>query len=274
MSEISQAAASHSKRKQDWKYQDYSNQQVVEVAHHQADDDEFTPSLSSKIFISNQKDFQDGITTLKLQNQPGHEDRIKSDILQGDLQSINIQSENENAIYNGNLSEPCHPSPLLNHHLTLDTQENDALVAAMIKFHDQNPTLHNSDEMINLLSQKVKEILVFAKSTAAFIKKRSQLEADYANNGFLTENLSGNYLSTFFHTFSSTSIKGKNGDSTGGLDSMYGGHFPTAWEKILQIHKKQDESRFNLSKTLGVVADNILVLVKNTERSRKQVSYF
>jgi hypothetical protein len=87
-----------------------------------------------------------------------------------------------------------------------------------------------------------------AKEAAAFLRKRALIEQDYAAQ-----------LMKLGSSHSSVKEKGKAQS------------YDTQWTEFEKMHYKLGEARMQFSTSIVEMADNIQVLFKNTERSRKQL---
>lgn len=238
---------------------------------HEREFDEFTPSLASELYISNQKDIA---SPFQLSSSLQDDERVVANLPEctAHLQSVNLQSDVHNI--SGDMTRV---QLLQNHQDECVGQGNqDSIVAALTRQYEKSLSSEHPDQILHVLSQKVKQAVANAKTSAAFIKKRSALEQEYANNGTFADIAPSNHLSTLFHSLSSAT-KGveasmsKSQSTTNWDASILSGSFEAQWDKFAAVHKKQDEARMGLSKTIAVVADNILSLAKNAERSRKQL---
>jgi len=52
---------------------------------------------------------------------------------------------------------------------------------------------------------------------------------------------------------------------------MYISSYNDSWNQFLELHEKIGNNRLKFAESIGTVTDNLFTLLKNTERSRKQV---
>lgn len=105
--------------------------------------------------------------------------------------------------------------------------------------------INDAEDGFSLLLLRVKESIQSTKEAYSFLKMRSKIEEDSAK-AFIK-------LSHFVKS------EGKQG--------MYS----NAWQESLGIHKKLGEAKLSFSILLNEIAENISILTRNTERSRKQL---
>ena len=263
----------------------------------QQDDDEFTPSFSSKLFISQQKESHDALLGIGMAGHAGDDadsrqsQRAWSNDM--DLQSVNLNSEPREM---GSMQRSIHgdgglyhvANPLTSnpqHKSRAGRQENEFIISALLQHHNGTLNSKTPDQVIHVLSQKLKQVVASATKSALFIKKRSTLEAEYAHSGSGVGggDLSSNHFVNLLHSISShgrdaaSVVKGVATTPSTTINSLWEsgvpGGFNSQWEKIVNLHRKQDETRLEFAKSMAIVADNISLLAKNTERSRKQVFF-
>ncbi|KAJ3303333.1 hypothetical protein HDV03_003982 [Kappamyces sp. JEL0829] len=113
------------------------------------------------------------------------------------------------------------------------------------------------EEGFAMLLGRVKDSMANAKDAAAFLKRRAALEADYAQG--LVKLGHGNY--------GPPSALPRDSKTAPATPSS----FSSGWGRMEKMHIKLGELRLAFSKSIGEMGDNIQVLYKNTERSRKQL---
>lgn len=269
----------------------------------QQDDDEFTPSFSSKLFISQQKESHDALLEIGTagladddaysRQSQGHAPPIQrawsNDM---DLHSVNLDSDPrqtesmQRSIQDGGLYHVANPlTSNPQHKSRAGQQENEFIISALLQHHDRTLNSKTPDQVIHVLSQKLKQVVASATKSALFIKKRSALEAEYAHSGsgVGAGDLSNNHFVNLLNSLSShgrdaaSVVKGVAATPSTTINSLWEsgvpGGFNSQWEKIVNVHRNQDETRFEFAKSMGIVAENISLLAKNTERSRKQVFF-
>ncbi|KAI8904716.1 hypothetical protein EDD86DRAFT_277914 [Gorgonomyces haynaldii] len=100
-----------------------------------------------------------------------------------------------------------------------------------------------SDGFAHLLTRS-KQSIASSKEAAQFLKKRAQLEDEYGKQ---------------LQKMSQTKTEGK------------GGSYARGWSDFGKLHIKQAEQRIKFAVAINEIAENISVLARNTERSRKQL---
>ncbi|KAJ3325873.1 hypothetical protein HDV06_002258 [Boothiomyces sp. JEL0866] len=106
------------------------------------------------------------------------------------------------------------------------------------------------EDGFQLLLNRVKESMVSAKDASSFLKRRAQIETEYAHHMMK------------LGTFQKTNQFGEKGK---------GGSYESNWNEFGKMHHRLGELRLQFASSISEMADNIQVLYKNTERSRKQL---
>ncbi|KAI8802664.1 hypothetical protein BJ742DRAFT_714935 [Cladochytrium replicatum] len=109
-------------------------------------------------------------------------------------------------------------------------------------------TLSDYEGGFSLLLERAKESMVSCKEAVLFLKKRAQIEEEYAKS-----------MMKLAQSFSQVRPEAKAGS------------FGASWTSVCQMHEKIGEYRLKLSEQVSDVADNLSNIHKNTERSRKQL---
>jgi hypothetical protein len=122
----------------------------------------------------------------------------------------------------------------------LEEQRDDELIQMLCDYEGGFP----------LLLRRVKESMTSAKEAAAFLRKRALIEQEYASQ---------------LMKLASSSKSQVNKEKTKGQS------FDAQWSEFERMHFKIGEARMQFSTSILEMADNIQVLYKNTERSRKQL---
>ncbi|KAI9105303.1 Rho GTPase activation protein [Phlyctochytrium arcticum] len=108
--------------------------------------------------------------------------------------------------------------------------------------------LCDSENGFHLLLDRIKQDIFTTKEAVAFLKKRAQIEEDYAK-AMLKLAQSG------------TGVKNEGKE----------GSFGNAWTQFVKIHEQVGETRLKFSEAVSDVSEQLAALHKNTERSRKQL---
>jgi len=99
---------------------------------------------------------------------------------------------------------------------------------------------------------RVKQNLNSCKDAIAFLKKRAIIEEEY-----------GKAMLKLCQTTMENTGKEK-------IDNKQGS-YNDSWNQFLELHEKIGNNRLKFAESIGNVTDNLFTLLKNTERSRKQL---
>ncbi|KAI8891900.1 hypothetical protein BC833DRAFT_613084 [Globomyces pollinis-pini] len=129
--------------------------------------------------------------------------------------------------------------------LSLQLEEDDQKEEQLIQM------LSDYEDGFPLLLNRVKETMTSAKEAYLFLKQRAKVESDYAIGLMRLGNLKPLEVA-------------KDGKSKSGT-------YQTQWGEFTNMHYKLGELRQQFASSISEMSDNIQVLYKNTERSRKQL---
>jgi hypothetical protein len=122
----------------------------------------------------------------------------------------------------------------------MEEQRDDELIQMLCDYEGGFP----------LLLRRVKESMNSAKEAAAFLRKRALIEQEYASQLMKLASSSKSQVTK---------------------EKTKGHSYDTQWCEFEKMHFKIGEARMQFSTSILEMADNIQVLYKNTERSRKQL---
>jgi hypothetical protein len=143
--------------------------------------------------------------------------------------------------------------------LTSDTMERDLDEMKRV----QKASDEKEDEIIKLLSEhengyllllaRVKASINSTKEAAMFLKKRAQIEHEYATS-----------MMKLATTYKLDVRDGNTKD----------GSYQESFDQFAKMHYDIGEMREKFSNSISEMAENMLVLAKNNDRSRKQVPFY
>ncbi|WFD29036.1 Rho GTPase-activating protein [Malassezia sp. CBS 17886] len=109
--------------------------------------------------------------------------------------------------------------------------------------------LMSMDCGMGAMTERLKESIESAREASAFTKKRASLEEEYAHNVMkVTRNATSEYSS----------------------HDARAGSYATGWKNILKTQEAVAENHFRFASKLTAVSDDLAVLVRDAERSRRQ----